>query len=89
MTGFPMRRGKLVQDSGVKRWVIYEPSSDSLHELNDSARAIWELCDGETDPEEMARAISEITGMEFESSASVVKETIDSLAARNLIRFED
>jgi len=89
MSVHPARKGRLVEDSGTKSWMVYEPESDSLHELNETARAIWELCDGKTDPSEMARAVSEVTGMNLEESQSVVTNTIESLAGRDLVGYED
>jgi len=89
MSVYPARKGRLVEDSGTKSWMVYEPESDSLHELNETARAIWELCDGRTDPAEMARAVSEVTGMELEDSQSVVTDTVENLASRDLVAYED
>ena len=89
MSRYPVRKGRLVQDSSDERWVIYESEADALHELNETARAIWELCDGETAPAEMAVAISEITGMDISESTAVVGDAIDNLASRKLISLAD
>ena len=49
--------------------------------LNDTALAIWDLCDGETWPKEMVRAICEVSGLHED----VVIEDI----ARTLNEFEE
>ncbi len=87
MSSRPLRKGELVQRGTDQTWAIYEHESDSLHELNASARAIWELCDGETTPEEMATALSELTGMELPKALGEVTKTIDTLASSGLVSY--
>jgi hypothetical protein len=82
---YPEQRGELVQSATSDGWTVYEPKTDSLHVLNDSARAIWELCDGKTSPSEMAHAISELTGLELERAQSDVTETLQRLSELNLV----
>lgn len=81
----PNRRGELMQSPGSEGWTVYEPETDSLHVLNDSAKAIWELCDGETSPSEMATAISELTGLDLDSAKRDVSATLDALAELHLL----
>jgi PqqD family protein of HPr-rel-A system len=61
--------------------VVYDPSSGTVHMLNATAMAIWVLCDGETDPEEMVEAICELSGLPGE----VVIEDV----RRILLQFEE
>lgn len=84
-TDRPTRRGKLMQSPGSEGWTVYEPETDSLHVLNDSAKAIWELCDGETSPSEMAAAISELTGISDSQAKSDVQAALSDLRSINLI----
>lgn len=85
MTGHPLRKGELVQSETTEGWTVYEPETDSLHVLNDSARAIWELCDGETSPSEMAQAISELTGIDRLEAEADVTRTLDVLRETQLV----
>jgi len=85
MTGHPLRRGELVQSASSEGWTVYQPETDSLHVLNDSARAIWELCDGETSPSEMATAISELTGLSVEEATRDVRSALDQLESLSLV----
>lgn len=64
---------------------MYEPDTDSLHVLNASAKAIWELCDGDTSPSEMAIAISELTGVELAAAKRDVESTISQLWSLGLV----
>lgn len=85
MSKQPERRGELVQSASSEGWTVYEPTTDSLHVLNDSAKAIWELCDGATSPSEMAAAISELTGLDLDSAKRDVNATLDALAQLHLL----
>lgn len=83
----PLRKGEIVQRGTDQTWAIYESESDSLHELNASARAIWELCDGQTAPGEMATALAELTGMELREAFGEVTKTIDTLKSSGLVSY--
>lgn len=85
MSSHPIKKGEIVQRGSAQTWAIYERESDSLHELNASARAIWELCDGETAPEEMATALAELTGMELQEALREVSRTLDTLESSGLV----
>jgi PqqD family protein of HPr-rel-A system len=85
MSHYPIRKGELLGPSEPEGWTIYDRETDSLHVLNDSARAIWELCDGKTSPEEMAAAISELTGIEREDSEADVGAALGELRSLGLV----
>jgi hypothetical protein len=85
MSVLPLRRGELLDPTTSEGWAVYEPESDSLHVLNDSARAIWELCDGETSPAEMAEAISELTGLDSQDAIHDVESTLSLLRGLGLV----
>lgn len=85
MTDYPRRRGELVQSAGSEGWTVYDAEADSLHVLNASAKAIWELCDGSTSPDEMAAAISELTGLDTDSARVDVDATLIALGELGLL----
>ena len=85
MSEYPRRRGKVVQTAGPDGWTIYESETDSLHVLNASAKAIWDLCDGLTNSSEMAEAISELTGVAIPQVRRDVDATLDRLAELALV----
>ena len=60
--------------------VVYDPSSASVHVLNDTATAIWSLCDGRTHPDEMVVAICSLSGLP--------REVVEEDVARILEEFE-
>lgn len=88
MSGYPLRKGELVQSQTSEGWTVYEPESDSLHVLNDSARAIWELCDGTTSSEEMAEAISSLTGISVRQASVDVETALADLSSIGLVTMD-
>lgn len=61
--------------------LAYNPGTGGAHLLNETALAIWDLCDGETSAAEMVEAICQLCSMH----PDVVEEDVD----RILREFED
>ncbi len=59
----PARRSEVWLHQTRSENALFDPSTGALHLLNDTALAIWELCDGETSPEEMVEAICDLCSM--------------------------
>jgi PqqD family protein of HPr-rel-A system len=55
--------------------LAYNPDTGGAHLLNETALAIWDLCDGETTAEEMIEAICQLCGMH----PDVVEEDVDRI----------
>ena len=81
----PRRRGLLGDEIDSKVWVVTDPESGVAHSLNESALAIWHLCDGATTPSEMAIAISELTGADLATTTEDVEGTLHDLREAGLI----
>ena len=78
-TAFPKRRGELWKQEGHDEASVYEKTTEGLHVLNSTALAIWELCDGETSPGEIARAVSKLTGLDQAKAKRDVTTTLETL----------
>lgn len=58
--------------------------------LNESALALWELCDGETDAEEMIDAVTEVSaGVDRQRASRDVHTTLERLAGADAITWSD
>jgi PqqD family protein of HPr-rel-A system len=57
--------------------LAYNRETGDAHLLNETALAIWDLCDGETTAEEMIEAICQLCGMH----ADIVEEDVDRILA--------
>ena len=77
----PLRAEGVTLRRSADEVMLYDPVQDRIHMLNDTAAAIWDLCDGQTDPEEMVGAICLLTGL----PPAVVEEDV----ARLLYGFFD
>lgn len=64
---------------------VFDPISGRLLRLNDSAMALWELCDGSTTAAEMAGALSELTGLTADETLREVTLTLEMLLDQQLI----
>lgn len=79
--GKPVRKADVWLRQSDKENVVYDPTSGTVHMLNTTAMAIWVLCDGETQPDEMVEAICELSGL----PRDVVIEDV----RRILLQFEE
>ncbi len=83
----PARRdGVWVRRSGDEN-ALFDPTSSAVHLLNETALAIWELCDGQTDPEEMIAAIVEVSGLERDAVTQDVRRILSELGDAGLLTW--
>lgn len=81
----PLAVGELTGRTEDGFWLI-DTENGETRLLNDSARAIWELCDGTTSIGEMAVAVAELTGMETGDAVEDVARALDQLLDLGLLR---
>ena len=81
----PRRRGQAWMQRDGSETAVFNPDTGVLHLMNASALAIWEMCDGETTPEEMAEAIDELTGLGSEASVADVETALTRLMRASLV----
>jgi hypothetical protein len=87
MASLPMRRGDVVQRRRRSGAALLDPANARLHVVNYTALAIWQLCDGETDPEEMVDAVCELSGLPREVAAEDVRNALTEFDAAGLITW--
>jgi PqqD family protein of HPr-rel-A system len=78
--GRPVRRTDVWLRNTKDEIAVYNPGTGDVYLLNETALAIWDLCDGQTKPEEMMTAICDLTSLPPE----VVAEDVD----RILLEFD-
>ena len=82
----PLRRADVwVRQSGEENAVI-DPDG-SVHLMNQTALAIWQLCDGETDTNEMIDAICQISGLHADVVAEDVERILTDFEKAGLVRW--
>ena len=76
MEARPSKRPGLWLRQAGKENAVIDSDSGSVHLLNETALAIWQLCDGETWPREMVRAICDVSGLPEEVVGEDIARTL-------------
>lgn len=85
--GLPVRRpGVWLRQAGTEN-AVYDPLTGRLHILNDTALAIWHLCDGETSTEEMVSAICDLFNTERDVVVHDVNRILDKFESAGLLSW--
>jgi hypothetical protein len=89
-----VRQGRPVRRPGV--WLViqagvslYDQSTGNVHLVNQGAAAIWDLCDGETSPDEMIEAICDISGTPREVVEEDVERILTEFESAHLITWRE
>ena len=86
--GKPARKNDVWLRQSEKENIVYDPETSSVHLLNSTAMAIWVLCDGETDPEEMVDAICELSGLPREVVLEDVERILLQFSEANIVTWQ-
>lgn len=83
----PRRRSGLYVRQTDTENAVYDPDSGAVHLLNETAWAIWELCDGSTSADEMIDAICEVSHMHRDVVAEDVGRVLDEFDRSGLLTW--
>jgi len=81
----PKRRPDLRQREVDGEILLDDRRSDVLHQLNTTASFIWELCDGEHGPEEIAEALARTFEAPESTTATDVAATLSRFRELELL----
>ena len=70
------------------RHVLRRRDGEVVHILNETARAIWELCDGHTEPREMVESIVALFDAPRDTVVRDVERALAELHAAGLLRWD-
>jgi hypothetical protein len=87
--GRPARRPDVWLRQAGKENALFDPASGALHLMNDTALAIWDLCDGETTPDEMIVAIVDISRLPQEIVAEDVGRILNDFERVGIIEWKE
>jgi PqqD family protein of HPr-rel-A system len=85
----PMRRQEVWLRQVGNENALFNQATGAVHLLNDTALALWHLCDGQTTQEEMVAAICEVSGLHAEVVTEDVGRTIGEFASADLVTWVD
>lgn len=81
----PQRRDDVWVRQADHETALVRRADGSVHIVNDTALAIWQLCDGETHPNEMIDAICDLSGLPEEVVRDDVHTTLRGFNRAGLI----
>jgi PqqD family protein of HPr-rel-A system len=84
----PVRREDVWLRTSGRENAVFDPATGGLHLLNETARAIWELCDGETTQREMVMAICHVSGLHSDVVAEDVQRTLAEFDHLGILRWK-
>ncbi len=82
------REGVWLRRAGAEV-VLYDSQSSRVHLVNDAAAAIWDLCDGDTEPAEMIEAICQLSGMPRPIVVEDVERILNEFTTAGLITWAE
>jgi PqqD family protein of HPr-rel-A system len=65
--------------------VVYDPTSGESFLLNQSGRLVWELCNGERTPDDIARELAALHGIPTEQASTDTTELLESFRQARLL----
>lgn len=87
--GRPVRRDDVWLRQAGQENALFDPSTGALHLMNDTALAIWDLCDGETTPDEMISAIVDVSRLPQEIVIEDVGRTLNEFERIGIIEWKE
>jgi hypothetical protein len=85
LVSYPVRRSGLQVEHGRESHVLHDQAGSLALALNESALALWELCDGHTTEEEMVAAVSEACNIPSTRAAQDVSEALERFTSLGLV----
>jgi PqqD family protein of HPr-rel-A system len=84
----PVRREDVWLRASGDENAVFDPASGALHLLNDTARAIWDLCDGETTLDEMVIAICQLSGLHPDVVTEDVRRILEEFEGLGILAWK-
>lgn len=83
----PLRRSGLFLRQSGKENAVYNRRTGNVHLLNETAWAIWDLCDGATSLDEMIEAICEISSLHRDVVTEDVERIVSEFVEAGLVSW--
>jgi hypothetical protein len=81
----PCRRDDVRLHDRETRSFLVDPDGEVAHELNPTARAVWELCDGTTTVDELVDAITQLFSVDRDVAVADVLDIVGQLEEADLV----
>ena len=81
----PTRRTEFEERTVEGEMVVMDQESEQIHQLNETASFIWQLCDGEHDRQQIADELSEAFEVDPQTAQQDVTKTLEKLEEIGLL----
>jgi hypothetical protein len=81
----PNRRTEFEERVVEGEMVVMDKESEQIHQLNQTAAFIWQLCDGEHDRMQIAEKLATAFEVDVETAEADVSETLNKLEEIGLL----
>jgi len=89
LTDYPLQRPGIIAQHVLDEMVLYDSEKEEGYSLNQSARGIWDLCDGQHTILDICNELAVPLSLEPNLLHDDVLITIRQLAAMNLIMLNE
>jgi hypothetical protein len=81
----PNRRTEFEERVVEGEMVVMDKESEQIHQLNQTASFIWQLCDGEHDRQQIAEELAAAFDVDAETAQQDVADTLEKLEEIGLL----
>lgn len=83
----PIRNPEIITKTISQETMLYTAEGELIHQLNPTARLIWELCDGEHTLQDMEQALRSTFSIAPEQDVIMdIRRTLDTFASQDLLQ---
>jgi hypothetical protein len=87
MAALPRRQPGVFLRRAADHCLLVDREGAELCAMNDTAAALWELCDGRTTVDEMVAAVCALTGGERDRLGREIADVVERLAALGAVNW--
>lgn len=81
----PPRRPDVVEEVMEGEAILFDPVTGCTHRFNETALAVWRLCDGTATTADMARRLTEHYDIDLDTALDHVEQIVTVLADSQLL----
>jgi len=84
----PAGRADIVADVLDDESILYDPQTEQTHRFNETAFAVWQMCDGHTTTRQIAQHLAEEYEVDARRALDHVEQLLTLFADGNLLEVE-
>ena len=85
LTNYPQQREGIIAQHVLEEMVLYDSDKEEGYSLNESARNIWDLCNGQRTIQDICEVIADQFSIDSDLLHEDVLTAVQQLAAMNLL----